>query len=129
MSGVSERTISIRNTFECLSRGFFFFFFTSGFLAVEIRIQTLAAHLGDLLHLAVCHVLQQPSQVCPRVHRLQLFFIQVQHLVDAPFVLELRIKNGIVAWAPFDHRYDHRWKHLTSFPFLVTFMNVAHVSI
>lgn len=96
----------------------FYFLFTSGFLAVEIRIKTLAAHLGDLLHLAVCHVLQQPSQVCPRVHRLQLFFIQVQHLVDAPFVLELRIKNGIVvAWPPFDHRgHHHRWKHLTSFP-------------
>lgn len=74
-----------------------FFFFTSSFLAVEIRIQTLAAHLGDLLDLAVCHVLEQPSQIRPRVHRLQLFFIQVQHLVDPSFVLELRIKNGIVA--------------------------------
>lgn len=66
---------------------------TSSLLTVEVRIQALAAHLRDLLDLAVRHVLQQPPQVRPGVHRLQLFLVEVQHLVDPSLVLELRISE------------------------------------
>lgn len=54
---------------------------------MEVRVQPLAAHLGDLLHLAVVDIVDEPAQVGLGVHRLQLLLIQLQHLVHSPLVL------------------------------------------
>lgn len=67
---------------------------TSRFVTVKVGVQTLAAHFGYLLHLAVRNVIQQPAQIRSRVHRLQMLLIEVQHLIDPPLVLELRTKEN-----------------------------------
>lgn len=57
---------------------------------MEIWIQTLTTHFRDLLDLTARHVIQQPSQIRPGVHSLELFLVQMQHLVHPSLVLELK---------------------------------------
>lgn len=60
-------------------------------LAMEVRIQSLRAHLRHLLHLSVVHVLEEAPQIRSCVQRLQLLLVQIQHLVDASLVLQLEV--------------------------------------
>lgn len=66
---------------------------TSRVLAMEVGVQPLAAHLGDLLHLAVVDIVDEPAQVGLCVDCLQLLLIQLQHLVHPPLVLQLQNKQ------------------------------------
>ena len=59
---------------------------------MKVWVQTLGAHLGHLVHVVGHHLLQELLQVAPRVDALQLFLVQVEHLVDTSFELELKIK-------------------------------------
>lgn len=60
---------------------------------VEIRIQTFGTHFSDLLDVTAVHTFQKAAQICTRVQRLQLFFVNVQHFVDAPLVFQLSPSN------------------------------------
>lgn len=62
---------------------------TSSLLAMEIWIQSLATHFGYFLDLTIGYILQQPPQVGPRMHRLELLLIEMKHLVDPSLVFEL----------------------------------------
>ena len=59
--------------------------------AVEVGIETLVAHFPHFLHIVGEHVVEKLLQVRPGVDVLQLLLVQVEHLVDASFELELEI--------------------------------------
>ena len=71
---------------------------TSGLLTMKVWVQTPVAHPGDLLDLAVRYVVQKLPEIGSGVHRLQLFFVEVQHLIDPLLVLELKEKKAEDHW-------------------------------
>lgn len=62
---------------------------TSSFLTVEVRIESLVAHLSDLLNVAFLDPFEKAAQVAPRVQCPQRLLLQLEHLVHPPLVLKL----------------------------------------
>ena len=58
-------------------------------LTVKVWVESLPAHLADLLRVVVEHVLHELLLAALGIDALQLLLVHRQHLVDAPLVFEL----------------------------------------
>lgn len=60
------------------------------FRAMEIRIEALGTHFGNLLHVAAIDAVEEATQIGACMQRLQLTFVQCEHFVHTALVLELQ---------------------------------------
>lgn len=81
-----------------------FFILTSAVVAVEVRVEPLAAHLGDLLHVVGVDGVHELLLRGLGVGRLQGLLVHLEHLVHATLVLQLerekrrRKQLGLHSW-------------------------------
>lgn len=67
---------------------------TSAIRTMEVGIEALRTHFGDLLNLSIGYIVEESAKVGPRVQSLQLFLVQVQLLVHTSLVLQLKQNNN-----------------------------------
>ncbi len=77
---------------------------------MEVWIESLCAHLVDLVHVVGGDALEELLQVGLGVGRLELLLVKGQHLVHATLVLELEEKEkNKIPKMKFLHNFGTAW--------------------